>query len=746
MSDIRILYYHRISNDHDDYNYTNVSLSNFKQHMEYICANYTVLKLSELLDKQVYERDEDAVVITFDDGYKNFFDNALPILKQFSIPAACFITTDNIDTGEENWVDAIIQAVFQPSNYVEEIVIHSGLCTYRWKTDILEKRVEAYREIRRIFGSAIDSERKKMLDEIITQTGISKHAKKSKQIMSRDEILRLSKEELIEIGAHTVTHPFLDVLEDDEIDREIIGSKEMLETITERPIKFFAYPFGIHNERIVRKVEEAGIDIAVTCDQGRVLETTDKLRLPRYCVLNYSREEFAKYLKKSVFDRSTDDTSVVVHNSKRVRKDRENSRLKKRKDFEAYTYDYSMKKDWVFPYSEIEAGSDIILYGAGDVGQAYYEQLSNNKFCNIIKWVDKNCNNIYIPGVQILPPSTINDADYDYIVIAIYNAQKAREINSELLKIGVKQEQVIWIGDERRLFRGSILEQRLLDPTETTLNYFIAKRGNNVYKPEINAYVNQIINTNRENDRLIIPRVTVVLSSVCTLKCKHCSNLMPYYDKPQHIPKETVIGDIDKLLGYVDGVISLVLIGGEPFVYPELEEVLVKLISCEKIMNIEITTNGTVRPKTEIIVLLKDSKITVNVSKYEGIENKLNDMLIRNNIRFEERTEEEDKWYDVVRMEKVQRSERKNKLTYFGCTSGYVCKAVLKGRLYQCAVASSLYDIGICNNPTGFIELDNCSKKTIKDFLLYESNPACGFCEPDLWRIVPAGAQICRGV
>ena len=41
-----------------------------------------------------------------------------------------------------------------------------------------------------------------------------------------------------------------------------------------------------------------------------------------------------------------------------------------RKNFENYQYEYNLSKDWVFPFSEINKGSNIILYGAGDVGQA----------------------------------------------------------------------------------------------------------------------------------------------------------------------------------------------------------------------------------------------------------------------------------------------------------------------------------------------------------------------------------------
>ena len=348
-----------------------------------------------------------------------------------------------------------------------------------------------------------------------------------------------------------------------------------------------------------------------------------------------------------------------------------------------------------------------------------------------------------MPGAKIQSPKDIVNLEYEYIVLAVYNANNARAINQELLEYGVDQNKIVWIGEERKVFKGNLLEQRLLGPTKWTLSSFLLKNGADSGSKEVKKYIENTVDKNRVNRGLIIPRVVVVLSSVCTLTCKYCSNLMPLYEKPKHIPKEVVLSDIEKLMEYADGIISLELIGGEPFAYPELEAVLRKVISYDKVMNIEITTNGTIKPKAEIVELLKSSKVLVNVSVYDKIENRIIGTLLTNGIRFVERSDDNAQWCDAVHTENINRNERQSTLVYSNCWSGYVCKTLLKGRLYQCGVSSSLYDLGICMNSKGFIDIyQDCSKEKIKEFLLMTYNPGCDFCSPDLWRVVPAGEQL----
>lgn len=99
------------------------------------------------------------------------------------------------------------------------------------------------------------------------------------------------------------------------------------------------------------------------------------------------------------------------------------------------------KRTFLFPYTIIEKGSDIILYGAGEVGQSYYHQIADNHYCNIAAWVDKNT----CDGRKIIHPARIVSLDYIKILIAVKNREMADEIMDELASLGIHRERMLWV-------------------------------------------------------------------------------------------------------------------------------------------------------------------------------------------------------------------------------------------------------------------------------------------------------------
>ena len=100
-----------------------------------------------------------------------------------------------------------------------------------------------------------------------------------------------------------------------------------------------------------------------------------------------------------------------------------------------------LKRSYVFPYAVIERGSNIILYGAGEVGKSYYDQIMGNRYCNIVLWADKNSN----AGKGIIHPNHISRIDNIKILIAVKKRELADEIMTELLDSGISKDRLIWI-------------------------------------------------------------------------------------------------------------------------------------------------------------------------------------------------------------------------------------------------------------------------------------------------------------
>jgi peptidoglycan/xylan/chitin deacetylase (PgdA/CDA1 family) len=101
---------------------------------------------------------------------------------------------------------------------------------------------------------------------------------------------------LIEIGAHTVTHPALSRLAPAEQRAEITQGKLQLETLVARPVASFAYPFGDQGAETAALVREAGFRAACTTEAAPVRRNTDLCQLPRIAVADWDDQTFARML------------------------------------------------------------------------------------------------------------------------------------------------------------------------------------------------------------------------------------------------------------------------------------------------------------------------------------------------------------------------------------------------------------------------------------------------------------------
>ena len=103
-----------------------------------------------------------------------------------------------------------------------------------------------------------------------------------------------------------------------------------------------------------------------------------------------------------------------------------------------------VKRVYIFPYTAIEKGSGIILYGAGEVGRSYYGQIMDNHYCNIIAWADKN-NHESLP---VIHPDQLPCRNSTKILIAVKKKEVADEIRKELISLGADEERILWVSPQ----------------------------------------------------------------------------------------------------------------------------------------------------------------------------------------------------------------------------------------------------------------------------------------------------------
>jgi peptidoglycan/xylan/chitin deacetylase (PgdA/CDA1 family) len=273
-----ILNYHQILESFDPLLEWEPSVESFRWQMELLADCFNVIPLydavTSLLDRALPPR---AACITFDDGYRSTYELALPILKQFCLPATVFVTTGE---GEERnmWNDRILESARRlPKGRLD--LRDVGLEIYPFDTDwdrksVVNKLMETSKYLR-------PDRRTEVIKKLET---LAAHPHPRGLMLTSEMILGLSNEGM-EIGGHTLSHPILTSLKDQAAWHEIIENKRQLQAITGKPIRLFAYPNGKagkdFNDRHVQMVKDAGYAAAFTTASGAATPNHDRYQMPR---------------------------------------------------------------------------------------------------------------------------------------------------------------------------------------------------------------------------------------------------------------------------------------------------------------------------------------------------------------------------------------------------------------------------------------------------------------------------------
>jgi len=271
----RIIYFHRVA---DDKSYPWLALDafglrEFEDRIRHICSKYNLLTLEELADRILRKEPlpKNSMVVTFDDGYKDMYLNAYPILRKYGVPATVFLTTGHIGSGELFWWDKIGYVIYNTrSDTIEIDGISYPLRTIEDKQKTVDALVAE--------ANRISEEQKKELVNSLIAVGNVKVPDRlgDKLTLSWSEIQEMSNN-AIDFGAHTVTHPILTRVSLEQAKYEIVQSKAEIENRLNKPVSTFAYPrgkSGDFNGQIVTLLEQAGFKCAVTGIPGMVTQRT----------------------------------------------------------------------------------------------------------------------------------------------------------------------------------------------------------------------------------------------------------------------------------------------------------------------------------------------------------------------------------------------------------------------------------------------------------------------------------------
>lgn len=305
-----ILMYHQVGIVENDVWSLAVSPHHFAEQLDVLARRRHPVPLHEVTSGlSAGALDRLQVAITFDDGYADNLTNAKPILEQFGIPATVFVVGDAVGAGSEFWWDALDQIFLGGHPLPETLRLRIAGREERWVVPAAAGgRAERVRgtpreRLRRelwgqLRGLAPD-ERWGLIGELQAWAGVSSAVREDRRVMTEDEVRELAADGLVEIGAHTATHPRLAALSAVEQLADIRRGKERLEGILGSEVTSFSYPFGGRldvSHATVRAVRAAGFARACTTRKGVVRPTTNPFRLPRLYVGNWPGDEFARRL------------------------------------------------------------------------------------------------------------------------------------------------------------------------------------------------------------------------------------------------------------------------------------------------------------------------------------------------------------------------------------------------------------------------------------------------------------------
>lgn len=267
--------------------WTQLPVERFREQLDFLRNNYSIVSLDQVVEalNGVTPLPRNAALITFDDGYKNNFSVAFPVLREFNIPATVFVTVDRIGTGCPLWFDELY------------LLLHSTTCIGKVLPFVNDLASDLFRSGRTWDAYCVTAEALKTCGENVRERYLMQLREVARCdddvatyedfcLLDWDEVFMLRDSGLISFGVHTATHRILAELSRDEWDREIRVPRTELETRLGMPVVSFCFPNGrpgidFHEEH-VSFLKQSGYSCSFTTKSGLFcLEKGDKMQVCR---------------------------------------------------------------------------------------------------------------------------------------------------------------------------------------------------------------------------------------------------------------------------------------------------------------------------------------------------------------------------------------------------------------------------------------------------------------------------------
>ena len=278
-----LMYHHFWDSERHPWRLEQISKKDFENQIIYLSKQYNIVSLNEIVNCIQNNKDfpERAVAITFDDGNKDNYLDAYPILKKYNLPATIFLPSDIVNTKEMYWWDKVGYIIYRTT--------HVNIQTNKQKFRTYHNNILKLNDLEEV-------ERNQSIDDLSYELDVNIPTDLGKDhILSWNEVREMSNNN-IDFGSHTANHPFLTKLSLREAERQIIESKKTLEEELGQDISAFAYPYGDYNNSLKKILKKNGFSYAVTVDPRLISLKSDPYELGRIPP-GWSFDTFKFYLR-----------------------------------------------------------------------------------------------------------------------------------------------------------------------------------------------------------------------------------------------------------------------------------------------------------------------------------------------------------------------------------------------------------------------------------------------------------------
>jgi len=215
----------------------------------------------------------------------------------------------------------------------------------------------------------------------------------------------------------------------------------------------------------------------------------------------------------------------------------------------------------------------------------------------------------------------------------------------------------------------------------------------------------------------------IMVTEKCNLNCSYCNMFIPHYDSPTHKNVDGIFFDIDSYFNVVDYVSIFHLVGGEPFLHPNIKDIIeyVEKKYSSRIDKFIITTNGTVLPKEEVLETLKHSNVILSVSNYtdelEKLSKKVNRVInTYKDLKINHYVRDNIKWYDFGDLRLKKNKSIEDLIKHFDrCTAPF--RGLNGGKFYYCHLnTSAVLTKKFPLNENDYVDLSQVSRENLIKF------------------------------